>query len=95
MNVSVMESGCCKAAHIFRTIEAKQNTILVLQGRTIAMLDINHPTEDVLIQFSLIWPAECAHMHAHICVQGIHRVCTVREWTSPFMEVGYRGTLRE
>jgi len=45
---TLMRNNRSKAVHIFRTIETVQNTILTLQGITIAMLDFNNPAEDVL-----------------------------------------------
>ena len=32
-----------------------------------------------LIEFNWIWPAKYAYMRAHICVQCINKVCTLRE----------------
>ena len=32
-----------------------------------------------LIEFNWIWPAKCAYMRAHICMQCINKVCTLRE----------------
>jgi hypothetical protein len=38
-----------KAVHIVHPIETLQNTILTLQAIIIAILDFNHPAEDVLV----------------------------------------------